>query len=92
MTFNLLLNNLSRENFRAIALLLLVMKYSSCVSETVIFRKEKAADIVCFYYVRTEKSVILLTIYVKSEQVDIAVDDVRSIIADYESSIPEEND
>lgn len=36
------------------------------------------------YYVRTTTGIILLTIYTKSEQVDIAADDIRNIITQYE--------
>ncbi|MCC5636417.1 type II toxin-antitoxin system RelE/ParE family toxin [Nostoc sp. CHAB 5844] len=36
------------------------------------------------YYVKTATGIILLTVYTKSEQVDIATDDIQSIITDYE--------
>jgi len=35
-------------------------------------------------YLKTAKGIILLTIYTKSEQADIAADELTSIIADYE--------
>ena len=36
------------------------------------------------YYVKTATAIILLTIYSKSEQADIAADDIQSIISEYE--------
>lgn len=36
------------------------------------------------YYVQTQKQVILVTIYSKSDQSDIVADEVRHIISDYE--------
>jgi mRNA-degrading endonuclease RelE of RelBE toxin-antitoxin system len=36
------------------------------------------------YYLKTATRIILLTIYAKSEQVDIAPEDIQNIIADYE--------
>jgi mRNA-degrading endonuclease RelE of RelBE toxin-antitoxin system len=36
------------------------------------------------YYVKTETGIILLTVYAKSEQVDIAAEDIRNIITEYE--------
>ncbi len=36
--------------------------------------------------------IILLTVYAKSEQVDIAADDIRSIIAEYEQRAVEDKE
>ncbi|MEH2294369.1 hypothetical protein [Nostoc sp.] len=36
------------------------------------------------YYVKTATGIILLTVYTKSEQVDIAAKDIYTIIAEYE--------
>jgi len=42
------------------------------------------------YYVKTAARIILLTIYAKSEQIDIAADDIRIVIGEYEQSVGEE--
>ena len=47
-------------------------------------QKGKSGGYRLIYYLKTEIAIILLTIYTKSEQVDIAADDIRSIIAEYE--------
>ncbi|MFN6513856.1 MAG: type II toxin-antitoxin system RelE/ParE family toxin [Nostoc sp. CreGUA01] len=47
-------------------------------------QKGKSGGYRLIYYVKTTTGIILLTIYTKSEQVDIATDDIRSIITDYE--------
>ncbi|GJD23998.1 hypothetical protein RIVM261_089540 [Rivularia sp. IAM M-261] len=47
-------------------------------------QKGKSGGYRLIYYVKTEKSIILLTIYTKSEQADVAADSVRGIIAEYE--------
>lgn len=47
-------------------------------------QKGKSGGYRLIYYVKTAMAIILLTIYTKSEQVDIAADDIRSIIAEYE--------
>lgn len=52
-------------------------------------QKGKSGGYRLLYYVKTTTSIILLTIYIKSEQADIAADDVKSIIADYKKSLIE---
>jgi mRNA-degrading endonuclease RelE of RelBE toxin-antitoxin system len=47
-------------------------------------QKGKSGGYRLIYYVKTAMAIILLAIYTKSEQVDIAADDIRSIIAEYE--------
>jgi hypothetical protein len=41
------------------------------------------------YYVKTATGIILLTIYAKSEQVDIAAEDIQQIIQAYEQGTSE---
>jgi mRNA-degrading endonuclease RelE of RelBE toxin-antitoxin system len=43
-------------------------------------QKGKSGGYRLIYYVKTETGIILLTIYAKSEQVDITPDDIQSII------------
>jgi mRNA-degrading endonuclease RelE of RelBE toxin-antitoxin system len=52
-------------------------------------QKGKSGGYRLIYYVKTEVAIILLTIYTKSEQVDIAADDLRSIIAEYDQRATE---
>jgi mRNA-degrading endonuclease RelE of RelBE toxin-antitoxin system len=47
-------------------------------------QKGKSGGYRLIYYVKTTNGIILLTIYTKSEQADIADDEIRSIIAEYE--------
>lgn len=47
-------------------------------------QKGKSGGYRLIYYVKTATAIILLTIYTKSEQVDMAVKDIQSIIKDYE--------
>jgi mRNA-degrading endonuclease RelE of RelBE toxin-antitoxin system len=47
-------------------------------------KKGKSGGYRLIYYVKTATGIILLTIYTKSEQANIAADDIRSIIGDYE--------
>lgn len=47
-------------------------------------QKGKSGGYRLIYYVKTATAIILLTIYTKSEQVDMAVKDIQSIIRDYE--------
>jgi mRNA-degrading endonuclease RelE of RelBE toxin-antitoxin system len=47
-------------------------------------QKGKSGGYRLIYYVKTAVGIILLTIYPKSEQVDIAPDDLRRIITEYE--------
>lgn len=52
-------------------------------------QKGKSGGYRLIYYVKTARGIILLTIYTKSEQVDIAADDLRSIIAEYDQRATE---
>ncbi|MGB6295240.1 MAG: type II toxin-antitoxin system RelE/ParE family toxin [Rivularia sp. (in: cyanobacteria)] len=52
-------------------------------------QKGKSGGYRLIYYVKTATGVILLTIYTKSEQADIAADDIRDIIVDYEQRVIE---
>ena len=47
-------------------------------------QKGKSGGYRLIYYVKTVAGIILLTVYIKSEQVDIAAQDIQAIIADYE--------
>lgn len=47
-------------------------------------QKGKSGSYRLIYYVKTATGIILLTVYAKSEQVDIATEDIRSIISEYE--------
>jgi mRNA-degrading endonuclease RelE of RelBE toxin-antitoxin system len=47
-------------------------------------QKGKSGGYRLIYYVKTAKGIILLTVYAKSEQVDIAAEDIQSIITEYE--------
>lgn len=53
-------------------------------------QKGKSGGYRLIYYVKTATAIILLTVYAKSEQVDIAADDIRSIITEYEQRAVEE--
>ena len=53
-------------------------------------QKGKSGGYRLIYYVKTAKGIILLTIYTKSEQADIAADEIRSVIAQYEQRATEE--
>jgi mRNA-degrading endonuclease RelE of RelBE toxin-antitoxin system len=55
-------------------------------------QKGKSGGYRLIYYVKTAVGIILLTIYTKSEQVDIAADDLRSIIAEYEKQAVEDEE
>lgn len=55
-------------------------------------QKGKSGGYRLIYYVKTAVKIILLTIYTKSEQVDIAADDLRSIIAEYEKQAVEDKE
>ncbi|MGM3308177.1 type II toxin-antitoxin system RelE/ParE family toxin [Anabaena sp. WFMT] len=48
-------------------------------------QKGKSGGYRLIYYVKTATAIILLTIYAKSEQIDIAADDIQGIISAYES-------
>ncbi|PSB02654.1 type II toxin-antitoxin system RelE/ParE family toxin [Merismopedia glauca] len=47
-------------------------------------QKGKSGGYRLIYYLKTAVAIILLTIYAKSEQVDLAADDIQSIIAEYD--------
>ncbi|MFN6473188.1 MAG: hypothetical protein RMY36_026460 [Nostoc sp. SerVER01] len=47
-------------------------------------QKGKSGGYGLIYYVKTATGIILLTVYSKSEQVDIAAKDIQTIIAEYE--------
>lgn len=47
-------------------------------------QKGKSGGYRLIYYVKTATGIILLTIYPKSEQVDIAADEIQNIITTYE--------
>ncbi|HAN76233.1 MAG TPA: addiction module antitoxin [Planktothrix sp. UBA10369] len=47
-------------------------------------QKGKSGGYRLIYYLKTQNKIILLTIYTKSEQADIAVDKIISIIVDYD--------
>lgn len=49
-------------------------------------QKGKSGGYRIIYYVKTKTQVILITIYSKSEQENIAASEVRDIIADYEKN------
>lgn len=48
-------------------------------------QKGKSGGYRLIYYLKTAQSITLLTIYSKSQQVNIAADDIQSIISEYES-------
>jgi mRNA-degrading endonuclease RelE of RelBE toxin-antitoxin system len=53
-------------------------------------QKGKSGGYRLIYYVQTATGIILLTVYTKSEQVDIAAEDIRNIITEYEQRESEE--
>lgn len=55
-------------------------------------QKGKSGGYRLIYYVKTATGIILLTIYTKSEQADIAADEIINIIAEYELSAVEEKE
>jgi len=56
-------------------------------------QKGKSGGYRLIYYVKIATGIILLTVYTKSEQVDIAAKDIQSIIAEYEQqTINDEED
>ena len=48
-------------------------------------RKGKSAGYRLIYYVRTERKVILITIYSKTEQSDITPEQIRRMLKNYEN-------
>lgn len=55
-------------------------------------QKGKSGGYRLIYYIKTATGIILLTIYTKSEQADIAADDIRTIITEYEQSAVEDQE
>ncbi|MDZ8066747.1 MAG: type II toxin-antitoxin system RelE/ParE family toxin [Nostoc sp. DedQUE08] len=55
-------------------------------------QKGKSGGYRLIYYVKTAMGIILLTVYAKSEQVDIAADDIQSIITEYEQQAIEDKE
>ena len=55
-------------------------------------QKGKSGGYRLIYYVKTATGIILLTIYAKSEQANIAADDIRNIIAEYEQRALEDEE
>jgi mRNA-degrading endonuclease RelE of RelBE toxin-antitoxin system len=56
-------------------------------------QKGKSGGYRLIYYLKTATGIILLTVYAKSEQVDIAADDIQTIITNYEQrTIAEQED
>jgi mRNA-degrading endonuclease RelE of RelBE toxin-antitoxin system len=55
-------------------------------------QKGKSGGYRLIYYLKTATGIILLTIYAKSEQTDIAASEIKDIIADYELSSVENID
>lgn len=53
-------------------------------------QKGKSGGYRLIYYVKTAKGIVLLTIYTKSEQVDIAADEISNIISEYEQRVVED--
>ncbi len=62
------------------------MQSLSCGSEIAILSKGKSGGYRLIYYVQTATGIILLTVYAKSEQINVAAEDLRSIITEYEES------
>jgi mRNA-degrading endonuclease RelE of RelBE toxin-antitoxin system len=52
-------------------------------------QKGKSGGYRLIYYVKTATGIILLTIYAKSEQINIAVEDVQRIVTEYEQQATE---
>ncbi len=55
-------------------------------------QKGKSGGYRLIYYVKTATGIILLTVYAKSEQVDIAADSIQSIITEYEQRAIEDKE
>ena len=52
-------------------------------------QKGKSAGYRAIYYLKTSDSIVLVTIYSKSDLSDIAVETVREILAQYDQQFPE---
>jgi mRNA-degrading endonuclease RelE of RelBE toxin-antitoxin system len=55
-------------------------------------QKGKSGGYRLIYYVQTATGIILLTVYTKSEQVDIAAEDIENIITEYEQRQSEDRE
>jgi len=55
-------------------------------------QKGKSGGYRLIYYVQTATGIILLTLYTKSEQVDIAAEDIQNIITEYEQQQSEDRE
>ena len=55
-------------------------------------RKGKSGGYRLVYYLKTSVNVLLLTIYSKSEQDDIAAEDLRAIIEEYDRSTHQQSE
>ena len=55
-------------------------------------QKGKSGGYRLIYYVQTSTGIILLTLYTKSEQVDIAAEDIQNIITEYEQQQSEDRE
>lgn len=55
-------------------------------------QKGKSGGYRLIYYIKTATGIILLTVYAKSEQVDIAAEDIRNIITEYEQRAIEDKE
>ena len=55
-------------------------------------QKSKSGGYRLIYYVQTATGIILLTLYTKSEQVDIAAEDIQNIITEYEQQQSEDRE
>lgn len=53
-------------------------------------RKGKSGGYRIIYHVKPDEAVILITVYSKSEQADVAAADIRRIIAAHETTPPED--
>jgi mRNA-degrading endonuclease RelE of RelBE toxin-antitoxin system len=55
-------------------------------------QKGKSGGYRLIYYVQTAMGIILLTVYTKSEQVDIVAEDIQNIITEYEQQQSEDRE
>jgi mRNA-degrading endonuclease RelE of RelBE toxin-antitoxin system len=51
-------------------------------------RRGKSGGYRMIYYLRTQQSIVLITLYSKSDQADISANDVRQIIREFEKTVP----
>ena len=55
-------------------------------------QKGKSGGYRLIYYIQTAMGIILLTVYTKSEQVDIVAEDIQNIITEYEQQQSEDRE